>query len=189
MVQHRLDRAAVLALEPVIDVQARLHDVQPLGIGVEPVEVAAQLRTQVLGLDPQAAHALGERVQLGVGPGHAAGQPLGLRQQGSGAGPVVGRDRLASRGRRRAQAVDLPQPPALGLQTGLLLGRGRQLLDLLDLEREQAEIAVAAAGAVAQALQVALRLLHARVGGGDPAAQPSARRRTRRGGPAERPRR
>ena len=151
VLQHRLDRAAVLALEPVVDVQALLHVVQPLGIGVEPVEVAAQLRAQVLGLDPQAAHALGERVQLGVGAGHAVGQPLGLRQQGRGAGPVVGRDRLAARGRRGAQAVDLPQPPALGLQTGLLLGGGRQLLDLLDLEREQAEVAVAAAGAVAQA--------------------------------------
>ena len=116
VLEHRGHRAAVLALEPVVAVQALLDLVQPLGVRVQPLEVAAQLDAEVLGLDPQRPQPLGQRVHGRVGAGHAVGQALGLGQQRGRAGGVgvVGRDGLRARRRGGAQAVDLAQPAALG---------------------------------------------------------------------------
>ena len=113
VLEHRLHRAAVLALEPVVAVKALLDLVQPLGVRVQPVQVAAQLDAEVLRLDPQRPQPRRQRVHGGVGPVDAGGQPLSLGQQGGRAGRigVVGGHRL--RARRRPRPAGRP-PPAAG---------------------------------------------------------------------------
>ena len=163
MLEHRRHRATVLALNPVVRVQPLLHGMKALGVGVQALQIAAQLGGQVLRLDPQAPHSLGEDVQLGVGSLHRLRRPLGLRQQRRRARAVLGRDRLAPGRSRGPQAVHLAQAVALGSERGLLvLGRG-ELLDLLDLEGQQVQVAVARARAPAKLLEVALRLAYTRV--------------------------
>src|ERR687886_189878 len=43
---------AVLALQPVVGVQARLDLLEAAGLGLEPLGVAAQVGAQLVGLDP-----------------------------------------------------------------------------------------------------------------------------------------
>ena len=100
----------------------------------------------------------------GSAPSTRGGQALGL-------GDHVGRAPLATRRRerlgpaagRRQQAVHLAQPVALGQERGLLVLAWPELLDLVDLEGEQIEIAVARGRSLAQVGQPALDLAHLRV--------------------------
>ena len=80
-------------------------------------------------------------------------------------------DRLARRSRGRTQAVDLAQALALRRQRALLVLVGTEGLDLLDLERQQVQVAVTRARAVVQLGELALRGADVRVGLGHPAAQ------------------
>ena len=63
------------------------------------------------------------------------------------------------------------QPVALGAQGGLLGLGGRRGLDLLELEGEQVQLAVAGAGQLAQLGGAALELAHSLIGGAQPLAQ------------------
>ena len=84
-------------------------------------------------------------VQLGVCAVHGVGHPLRLGQQQGhpGALGVLGSDRLAPGGGGLTQRVDLAQALPLGQQRGFLRLVGRELLDLVDLEGQQVEVAVA----------------------------------------------
>ena len=87
--EHRLDRAAVLALEAVEQRQPLLDLVEPAGRRLDALAVAPQLARQVVGLDGERLRAVGQRVELRV---DAAG---GLERRGRGrerrGGAVAGR--------------------------------------------------------------------------------------------------
>ena len=80
--------------------------------------VAAQLRAQVLGLEPQRGEPLGQRVELGVGAADALGQPLGLGRAAAArrASPAPARSPRRRRRRppaaRRARAAARARPAA-----------------------------------------------------------------------------
>ncbi len=151
MVEDRADAPAVLALEPVVELEALLDLVQPPRLAFERVGVATQLQTEVLGLEPKRGEALGQPVELGVDAPDRLGEPLGLGQQRSRAPlPRGGGDRLGTAGRRREQPVQRAQAPAFHHERVLIALARAERLDLLDLEREQVEIAVAGAGEPAE---------------------------------------
>ena len=170
--QHRRDAAAVLALEPVVLLEALLDLLQAARLGLERVGVAAQLAAEVLGLDPQGRQPPASSSSSGSTPRTAPASRSASAS--SSATPPVGAvrgDRLRAAARGRQQAVHLPQPLALGAERRpFLLGRVERL-DLLDLEGEQVEVAVARAGPLAQLVELALELLDAGVRGRQPAAQ------------------
>src|SRR5207248_8613965 len=58
--QDGLDAPAVLSLEPVVLLEARLDLLQSPGLGLERGGVAAQLGAEVVGLDSQRAQPFGE---------------------------------------------------------------------------------------------------------------------------------
>ena len=176
--------ASVLSLEPLDRVQPLLHDLESLGIRVERGEIAPQLAAEVLRLDPQGTEASYQLVEIGIGSCDRVGHALGLRQQHRHARclGVIRSDGLAAGPGDGTQAVDLAQPLALRGQRLLLFLGGRERLDLLQLEPQQVEIAVAGAGRVAEGVKLAgARLARAR------GRRPSGR--AARGGPARRSRR
>ena len=170
--EHRRDAAAVLALEPVVQLEALLDHVEPAGLGLERVGVAPQLRAEVLRLEAQGREPLGQGIELRVGARHGLGEALGPREQRGHPRLVAARrDRLRPGARGGEQAVELAQPRALRHERRLLLLARVELLDLLDLERQQVEVTVARAGALAQLGQRALQLAHPGVRGAQCGAQ------------------
>ena len=153
--EHRGHAAAVLALEPVVELEPLLDHVEPAGLGLERVGVAAQLRAEVLGLEPQSRQPLGERVQLGVrarAPAPASRSALG--EQGRDADPSARRRSARSppppRPRRPAGRPARAGARARAASEPFSSSVGSERLDLLDLERQQVQVAVARAGALAQ---------------------------------------
>jgi hypothetical protein len=61
--EHRLDRAAVLALEPVQGLEALLHLLQPPRRRVHPLGVGTQLRAEVAQFHRGRAGPLGQGVE------------------------------------------------------------------------------------------------------------------------------
>ena len=144
-------------------VEARLDLLEAPGLAVDRLGVAAQLGAQVVGLEPQAAQALGQGVELGVHAGHAVEQPLGLGQQRPRPALVgIRRERLRAARGRRAQRVEVAQPPALGLELAVLAVTQLRRLDLAQLPLEQVELAVARTGELAQRLELGLQVPGAR---------------------------
>ena len=80
MSQDRLDRAAVLSLQALVVIEPRLDLLEAPRLSLQAVDVAAEVRAQVLGLEPQGAQPLGQRVELRIHPVHGIGEPLGLGQ-------------------------------------------------------------------------------------------------------------
>ena len=166
MREHRGDRAAVLALQPVEHAQALLDGVQAPGLAVERLGVGAQLAGDVVDLVDQRLPALAEGVERGVDALRAQ-QPAAAARQQAGDPALVGAGRLGGGQRGAAQRLDVAQPLALGAQrAGLLLGRLGGL-DLGELEVEQVELALARAGALLQLGERGLRLARRRVRRGD----------------------
>ena len=96
--QHRRDAAAVLALEPVVLLEPLLDLLEPPGLGLERLRVAAQLAAHVVRLDAQRREPLGEPVQL------AGRRPRPLRP--------AARPRPAAAPRRpRRPTARSPRPP------------------------------------------------------------------------------
>ena len=83
--EHRLDRAAVLALQPVELRQALLDLVEAARRGVDALAVAAQLAGEVVGLDGEAVGPGGEAVQRGVDALQRGEGRGGRREGGRGA--------------------------------------------------------------------------------------------------------
>ena len=75
--EHRGDVAAVLAGEAVDRVEPLLDRRQTLGIGVDPVEVGAQLAGDIVELDRQRGEPRADRVELGIDATDPAQQRLG----------------------------------------------------------------------------------------------------------------
>ena len=162
----------MLALQPVVLLEPLLDLLQAPRLGLERVGVAAQLAAQVLGLDPQRRQPAGQLVELRVDPLDRPGELLALGQQLRHAAVARRRgDRLRPAARGGQQPVHLSQPLPLAVQRRALLLGGFERLDLLDLEREQVEVAIARAGALAQLLELVLELPDARVAGRQAVAQ------------------
>ena len=158
------DRAAVLALQALEHGQALLGGLQRARIAVEALGVAQQLAGQVVGLVGQRAPPLGQRVEPGVDARHAVEPSAAGGQERDDARPVLGRHRLRGAQRRGAQRLEVAQALARAEQLVLLVLRRVGRLDLLQLEGEQVELALARAGALAQLRQRRLELAHAHVG-------------------------
>ena len=142
----------MLSLQPVERVEALLDRLEPPRLGLDPVEVGAQVAAGVVELDRRRAQALGDRVELGVDPGRGDEAGVGRGKRGArAAAVVVGAADRGERARRAgAQALGVSQQPALGVELGLLLGARRRRLDLGELEAHQVEVALADALALAQ---------------------------------------
>jgi hypothetical protein len=151
VLEDRLDRAAVLSHQPLDRVEALLDLLEPSGLGLYPVQIGAQLTRDVGELDGQRAGALGDRVEARVDAVDGAEQRLGLgKQRGRPAGVVLAGHPAERAARRGAQGLGVAQALALRGQIVLLLGVGARGLDLLELEAQQVEIALARALALAQ---------------------------------------
>ncbi len=184
VLEHRLDRAAVLAGQPVEPVEPRLDELEPLGIGLEALEYGAQLAGQVGELDRERRGAVGERGELGVDVAAAGERRLGDGDARAGSTLAVGSGERGERlGEALAQALEAAQPVALGDQALVLRRLGGELLDLGELEAEQVEVALAGPLALAQLGQLALRGADRAVRLGVTVAQRRGglRRRRRRG--------
>ena len=123
--QDGLDRAAVLALQPVEHVEALLDLGQPPGRALDAVGVGAKLAGQLPHLDRQGLRARAELVERRV-------DALLGGQRRLGDGDRLGGAALVAAARRRARAprggaaerLGVAQPLALGRQLGLLGGIG-----------------------------------------------------------------
>src|SRR4029077_11965086 len=88
--------------------------------------------------------ALRQRVELCVGAGNPVGAALRMRE-GTGRARCIGevrRQRLGSSAGGGAERIERIEPPALREQRLLLGGARIELVDLLDLEREQVAVAL-----------------------------------------------
>ena len=102
---HLGDPASVLARQPRKRAEPLLDELQPPGLGLEPVQVRAQLGGDVLGLIAQRREPLGERRQLRIERAAAdSSSEAARRQQRAGAVPVLGDQRVGAGRRRRAAA-------------------------------------------------------------------------------------
>jgi hypothetical protein len=148
--EHRGDRCRRACASGGRAREALLDDVQPPGLGLEPLAVAAQLAAR-----SSASIASARKRSPARRARHRrrhAVQPAARRRPARprAAVPVLGRERLAPPSRRRAQRLDVAQPLALGEQSSAPRPRRRDVLDLGELELEQVELALARAGALAQ---------------------------------------
>ena len=89
------------------------------------------------------------------------------RRTGAHVAVGVGRKRLGGAAGRCTQSVEVPQAPAVGAQLRVLVLARRKRVDLLDLEREQVEVAIARPGELAQRRDFTLEREHARVARGE----------------------
>ena len=187
--EHRLDRAAVLALQPVERVEPLLHLLEPAGLGLDALGVAAQLGGQLLQLDRAGrARDSASRSSAGSTPSCAASaasaEPSRLRRPAL----VAAHDRQRLGG-RAAQRLRVAKPLALGRELGLLGRVGLRRLDLLQLVAEDVEVALARSLTLAGSARAPARSGPPRRAPRDrPPGAPGARpRRTRRGSRAGRP--
>ena len=151
----------MLSLQPVERVEALLDLLQPPGLGLDPVEVGAQLAAEVVrARRADARSALGERVELGVdagdlrrAPASAAASALRARRRPRRSPAIA---RRAPRRAAARSALGVAQALALGGELGLLGRVGLGGLDLGELEAQQVEVALARALALAQLGELAL---------------------------------
>ena len=174
--EHRLDRAAVLALQAVERVEALLDLLQPARARPRcPRRSRAARRPAPAAPTRRPRGALGELVERRVdalpGGQRRLGDPDRLgRSARPRRRPTTRRERL---GGRAAQRLRVAQPLALGGQLGLLRGIGLGRLDLVELVAQQVEVALARPLALADPLQLALEAHH--LGVGVPVARGAAR--------------
>ncbi len=143
MGEHGLDRAPVLALEAVDDVESLLDLLQAARLPLDPLGVGPQLRGQLLHLDRDRPGTLGERVEGRVHSLLARQRRLGHRHRLRGAAlAVVAGDRRDGLRCRPPQGLGMAQPLPLRGQLGLLGGIRLGRLDLGELEAEDVEVAL-----------------------------------------------
>jgi hypothetical protein len=152
----------VLALEPVQQREALLDLVEAARGRLDALAVGAQPRGEVVGLDRQRRHAVGQRVQLRVHAAHGLERPRGARDRYGGA--LVARHRLHAARSGGEQRLEMAQALSLrGERRLLVLARGR-VVDLLQLPLEQVQLPVARAGAGLELLHRGAQLPLAPVG-------------------------
>ena len=119
VLEHRGDRPAVLALQPVQQREPLLDLVEetvPPAQRVDALGVVAQLVDDVVGLQGDRAHAGGELVQLRVHAADGLQRLCGDRQRTGGSAVLFAAVQRADAGcHRAAQRLDVAQPAALGL--------------------------------------------------------------------------
>ncbi len=114
---------------------------------------AAQLGRDVLRLDERSVQRVGELVERRIDAADVVERAGRRGQQRARAGAVLGLERRRAADRRAAQRLDVAQAPATAQQL-LMLGRaGLDALDLVDLERQQVELALPRPGPLAQLLE------------------------------------
>ena len=94
MLEHGGQRAAVLALQAVEQREALLDLVEAAGRRLHALAVAAQVGGEVVGLDGERGHAVGQRVELAVHPANALQCPGGARQRTGGAVALLAGQRV-----------------------------------------------------------------------------------------------
>ena len=151
MGEHLGDPATVLSLQAGEQRHPLFDLFEPAGRRLERGDVGAKRNARVLDLVPERRDPLGQPGELGVDLG-GGGQlrRRGSEQLGRATVPVLGRDRLGAAERRAPQRLEVPQPLPLDRQLGRLILARRDALDLVELEREQVELALAAGGELAQ---------------------------------------
>ena len=153
-----LDRAAVLALQAVERGQPLLDLLEPARIGLDAVEVGAQLGGDVGDLEPERRDPRGDRIERGVDALDRRQPALGGRERSRGALLVVVGSRERGDGAQGAlaQTLGVAEASALGLEAGLLNGIGLGGIDLGELEAEHVELAFARALAGAKLGELAV---------------------------------
>ncbi len=167
VLEHALDAAAVLAHQPLDRRQTLFDPVQAeLALGgfawLRALGIYPQLGGEIVGLDAERAHALGEPVQPGIDALQSIETGAGLRQSAADPGAVgtFGAERLGGDARGGAQRVGAAQALAPREQLVVLPLVGLRRVDLGELELEQVELALARAGELAQLLQALLQAAH-----------------------------
>ena len=164
MGEHVGNRTAVLALQAGEHREPLLDLLQAPRRALELERVRAQCGAELLGLVTERLGALGQPGKLWVDPRRHRQLRGGVREQlGRPSAPVVRRDRFGPGGRRGPQRLEIAQPISLDGQFRLLLLGRRHALDLVELEREQVELAFAAGGELAQLRLACLDPPHPRV--------------------------
>ncbi len=161
----------MLALEPLVQLEPLLDLLEPAGLRLERFGIAAQLGAEILGLEAQGREPARDLVERRIDARHGLGEPLGLGEQQRDAAVAVGGDRLGAAARRRDQAVHAAQPLALRAELVTLALARAERVDLVDLEAQQPEVAVAGAGTLAQLGKRVLQLPRACMGGRHAATQ------------------
>ena len=168
------DRAAVLALQPgeqgkaLLDLLQRRRTASFAAVCFELEQVGAQLLAEVFGLVAQCLKPLGHGFEPCVDPCDTLELSLGLREQLRDPSPTFRRDRLRSSRRREPERVEVAQPVTLGDEACLFLLTRGDRFDLVELEREQVELALARAGHLPQLGDPLLGGADALVGLGEP---------------------
>ncbi len=146
----------MLSQQPVVELEPRLHGLQPPGLTIEPLAVAAQLGRHVVGLDAQLAQPRRQGVQRRVDPLGPLGQRLGGGHQPDRPGLArLGHQRLGGPAGGAAQGIQVAQAVALGGERLVLGLRGLDLLDLADLEHEQVEVSLTRTRSRAEVIELA----------------------------------
>ena len=145
----------MLALQAVEPVEPLLDRLQTAGLGIDLVQVGAQLATHVLELDRGRAQPRRERVEVRI-DALDTGEP-GLGQPERRSSPAAILDLAADRpecpAAGLAQRLGMAQAFPICLQLGVLGHVGCRRLDLGELEAQQVEVALARALALAQVRQ------------------------------------
>ncbi len=157
VVEHRGERPAVLAHEPLDARQALFDRVERALLAGDPLAVAVQLGGEILRLDRERAQPLGERVEVRVDAGErvqaggGGGDQLGAAEAGRG---VFGRERVGGRAGGEAQRVEAAEAGARGQQLVVLVLVEAGGVDLRELVLEQVELALARCGELAQRVEL-----------------------------------
>jgi hypothetical protein len=123
----------VLAGQPPERIQALLDGGESLGVRLEPVQVPAEAPEGIVQGGGGRDHRGGGLAEVGVGPCGLFQHPR--RARGDGGSPrVVAAQQGLGLERRGPEPLHRRQPPPLGLERGLLPGRGRESLQLVQLE-------------------------------------------------------
>ena len=169
--EHRGDAAAVLALEPVVELEPLLDLVEPAGLGLERLGVAAQLRPEVLGLEPQGGQPLGERVQLGIRARDRLREPLGVGEQAATPTPPAASPLGAIASAPAPAAASRPSSwrsrsrSAASASSSSSVGSSASISSISNASRSRSRSRAPARSR--SSASVALELAHARVGGGE----------------------
>ena len=135
VLEHRRDRAAVLALQTREPVESLLHLRQPAGIRLQALQVRAQLAAQLLRLVRQRSRSArparrATRRAPAARPSSASAAREALERPRRRLLVVAGSSAADAAGRGVAQRLHGAQARALGSSSRLLLLGGRDLLDL-----------------------------------------------------------
>ena len=157
LLEYRVDGASVLALESRDRGQPFLDDLEPTGLPVEVLGVAADLAQQVLTLDRQRLRARRQRRELAVVLRRRVEARAARDDRTQAAGIVVGQCLIGPPG-SAAEPLEVAQAVALCHKRRALVLPGVHPFDLAQLELEQVELALACSGELGKSFEVRARV-------------------------------